>query len=270
MSIGGSWMGRRSSRWLYITAIFELLLAGFFLVVGLGNPILRSGFVLTAAILGVVAIGLLFWARRWSRASDETDRIKTQGVPGQAQITGMRQTGMYINEQPQVELQLQVTTQMHGAYPVTVKEVVPLMMLGTLSSGRPLPVKVDPANPQRVVIEWESALSGGMAGGMPMAAAGYQAAPADPEATKQQLLASGVPGVAKVVSSTATGQVDAQGRPVYSMMMQVEIEGRPPMQAPAMVGVPPERAEQLEPGDQVPIKADPNNPMMMAVDWDNA
>ncbi|MGH2684123.1 MAG: hypothetical protein ACRDJP_01485, partial [Actinomycetota bacterium] len=178
---------------------------------------------------------------------------------------------------PQVELQLQVTTQMHGAYPVTVKDIVPLMLIGTLSSGRPLPVKVDPANPQRVIIEWESALGAGMGGGMPMgagmpvgAAGGYAAPSADPEATKQQLLANGVPGVAKVISSTATGQVDAQGRPVYSMMMQVEIEGRPPMQAPAMVGVPPERAEQLEPGDQVPIRADPNNPMMMAVDWDHA
>ena len=273
MSIGGSWVGKRSARWLYITAIFELALAGFFLVVGLGNDLLREGFLLTAAILGVVALGLIFWARKWSRASAESDRIRTQGVPGQAQITGMRQTGVYINEQPQVELQLQVSTQMHGAYPVTVKDIVPLMMIGTLSSGRPLPVKVDPANPQRIVIEWESALSGGP-GGMPMAGAtpgvNYPAPPADPEATKQQLLATGVPGVAKVISSTATGQVDAQGRPVYSMMMQVEIEGRPPMQAPAMVGVPPERADQLEAGDEVPVKADPNNPMMMAVDWDNA
>ncbi len=93
---------------------------------------------------------------------------------------------------------------------------------------------------------------------------------ADPDAVKRQLLANGVPGTARVVSSTPTGQTDAQGRPVYSMMMQVEIDGRPPMQAPAMVGVPPERAEQLEPGDSVPVKADPNNPTVMAVDWENA
>ena len=266
---GSSGMGKSASKWLYITAIIELVVAGGLLVVGLMVPVARSGLILTAAILGVVGLGLLVWARMAARASAESDRIKVQGVPGQAQITGMRQTGMYINNQPQVELQLQVTTQMHGAYPVTMKEVVPLMMLGTLSSGRPLPVKVDPANPQNVVIEWESALGGGMPmGGMP--AASYPAAPADPEAAKQQLLATGVPGVAKVMSSTPTGQVDAEGRPVYSMMMQVEIEGRPPMQAPAMVGVPPERAEQLEPGDEVPVKADANNPMMMAVDWDSA
>jgi hypothetical protein len=280
MGMGGSWMGRRSAKWLYATAVFELLLAGVFGAIALSSPLLRDGFLLTAGILGVVGIGLLVWARKWSRSAAESDRIRTQGVPGQAQITGMRQTGVHLNEQPQVELQLQVTTDMHGAYPVTLKEYVPLMLTGALSSGRPLPVKVDPADPQRVVIEWESALGGmgGMPmGGMPMGGTqmgGMSVASAmpqgDPEAVKQQLLATGVPGIARVVSSTPTGQTDAQGRPVYSMMMQVEIEGRPPIQAPAMVGVPPERADQLEVGDSIPVKADPNNPMMMAVDWDNA
>jgi hypothetical protein len=51
-----------------------------------------------------------------------------------------------------------VTTPIHGGYDVTRKEVVPLIMVGSLTSGRPLPVKVDPNNPQDLVIEWESAL----------------------------------------------------------------------------------------------------------------
>jgi hypothetical protein len=217
-----------------------------------------------------------------------------QGVSGTATILGMRQTGAQLNDQPQIELRLQVSTQMHGAYEVTLKEWVPLMLLGTLSSGRPLPVKVDPANPQRVIIEWESAGGsaapvagmptggfGAPAAGMPIAApvmpgvgpsdAGYAAgAPADPSDVKKRLLETGVSGTAKVMSSVPTGQTDAEGRPMYSMTLQIEVEGHPPMQGPAVVGIPPERAEQLEVGDSVPIKADPNNPSMMAVDWENA
>jgi hypothetical protein len=84
------------------------------------------------------------------------------------------------------------------------------------------------------------------------------------------LLETGVSGTAKVISSVPTGQTDSEGRPVYSMTLQIEVEGHPPMQGPAVVGVPPERAEMLEVGDSVPIKADPNNPTMMAVDWENA
>jgi hypothetical protein len=255
---------RSPGRWLQITAVFELVLAGVFLVIGLNNPVLEGGFILTAAILGGVGLLLFLWGRRWSRAFADAQQLKAQGVPGQATITGMRQTGVYVNEQPQIELQLRVQTEMHAPYDVTVKEYVPLMLLGTLSSGRPLPVKVDPANPQRLVIEWENAMSiPGQAGVAPPT-------PVDHEATKQQLLATGVAGTATVVSSSATGETDAQGRPVYDLVMKIEVEGRPPMQGPARVGIPLERADQLEAGDTVPIKADPNNPAMMAVDWENA
>lgn len=102
-----TWSGR-SGRWLVITASFEFVLAGVFLVLGTLNPILRFGFYLTAAILAVVAVGLLFWGRKWQRAYAEAQRIKAQGVPGRATIVGMRQTGVHVNEQPQVELRLQV------------------------------------------------------------------------------------------------------------------------------------------------------------------
>lgn len=262
------------AKWLIITAVLEIVLAAGFLIAGMVLPGVESGFMLPAAILGAVGLGLLFWGRKWSRAYADAERIRTQGVAGQAQILSMRQTGVRLNEQPQVELRLQVSTEMHGAYEVTQKEWVPEMLLGLLTSGRPLPVKVDPANPQRVVIEWEGA--GGMSmpvAGMPIAGqmSGLGQPPAgDPADIKKRLLAEGVAGTAKVISSVPTGQSDSEGRPMYSMMLQIEVEGHPPMQGPAVVGVPPERAELLEVGDTVPIKADTNNPSVMAVDWENA
>jgi hypothetical protein len=270
---------RSPAKWLIITAVIEIVIAAGLLIAGFMIPKAESGLMLTAGILGATGLGLLFWGRKWQRAAVEADRIRTQGVAGNATITGMRQTGVTLNEQPQVELQLQVTTSMHGAYPVTLKEYVPLMMLGVLSSGRPLPVKVDPSNPQRVIIEWENAggmgtpIAGMPGAGMPVAGqmAGIGQPPAgDPADMKKRLLAEGVSGTAKVISSAPTGQMDSEGRPVYSMMLQIEVEGHPPMQGPAVVGVPPERAELLEVGDTVPIKADANNPSVMAVDWENA
>jgi hypothetical protein len=264
---------RSPAKWLIITAVLEIVLAVGFLIAGFLIPEVEDGFMLTAAILGVVGLGLLLWGRKWQKAAREADRIRIQGVAGSATITGMRQTGVTLNEQPQIELQLQVSTEMHGAYPVTVKEYVPLMLLGALSSGRPLPVKVDPANPQRVIIEWENA--GGMGvpmAGMPTAGqtAGIGPPAGDPADIKKRLLNEGVSGTAKVISSAPTGQTDSEGRPVYSMVLQIEVAGHPPMQGPAVVGVPPERAELLEVGDTVPIKADANNPSLMAVDWENA
>ena len=271
-----TWSGR-AYKWLYATAIFELVLAAVFLVIGLNNDIIRGPFTLTAAILGVTGIGLFLWGWRWARGYKEAQRLRMSGVPGQATILGMRQTGVYLNEQPQIELNLQVQSEMHGPYQVTVREYVPLMLLATLGSGRPLPVKVDPADPQKLVIEWENAMSGGMAGvgaAMPMTLpASADSTQHDPEARKaekERLLATGVAGKATVTSARATGGIDSEGRPVYDLMLTIEIPGRPPMQGPARTGVPPERISQLEAGDTVAIKSDPANPTSMTIDWDNS
>lgn len=268
-----TWSGR-PARWLYITAIFELVLAGVFAVIGFQSPLLRSGFYLTAAILGGVALLLLLWANRWGRRYAEAQRIRTQGLPGQARIVSMTQTGVYLNEQPQVALTLEVTTSMQGPYQVTVKEYVPLIALGRLSSGMPLPVKVDPADPNNVVIEWGS--GGGMTGapssfGAPMAAAAAPPMPSgNSDEVKARVLAEGIPGRATVLQAQDTGQVDGDGRRVYDLLLFIQVDGQPPMQGPARTGIPPERLDQLEQGDTVPIKADRSNPSVIAVDWDSA
>jgi hypothetical protein len=273
-----TWSGRMY-KWLYFTAILELALAAVFLVIGLNNDILRGGFTLTAALLGLTGVGLFLWGRRWAKGYKDAQRLRTSGVPGQATIQGMRQTGVYLNEQPQIELNLQVQTQMHGPYQVTVREYVPLMLLGTLSSGRPLPVKVDPADPQKLVIEWESAMSGGMPmGGMtpgmpaapPPSADTTQYDPQARQAEKERLLVTGVAGRATVNSARATGDTDSEGRPVYDLMLTIEIPGQQPMQGPARTGVPPERVSQLEAGDTVAIKSDPANPTAMTIDWESS
>jgi hypothetical protein len=270
-----TWSGR-AYKWMYATAIFELVLAGVFLVIGMANPIVRGGFSVTAAILGVLSVGLLLWARRWARGYKEAQRLRTFGVPGHAQIMSMRQTGVSMNEQPQVQLNLQVQTEMHGPYQTTVTEYVPLMLLGMLSTGRPLPVKVDPADPQKLVIEWESAMSGGMpvAGMQPGLPATPRASadtsrydPAAREEEKERLLATGVAGRATVMSARAIGDTDSEGRPVYDLVLTIEIPGQRPMQGPARTGVPTDRVDQLEPGDTVAIKSDPANPSVMTIDW---
>jgi hypothetical protein len=260
----------RPARWLQFTAIFEIVLAGVFLVLGYMNEVVRFGFYLTAAILGGLGILLFLWARRMLAGYKEAQRLRVQGVPGTARILAMAQTGMYLNEQPQVELTLEVTSSVQGPYQVVVKEWVPLIMLGRLSSGAPLPVKVDPMNPNNLVIEWDSSLAPAGASSPPPEADTTAYSAEAREAEKERLLATGMAGTATVLSATPTGQSDSEERPVYDLMLRIEVPGRDPMQGPARTGIPQERVDQLEPGDTVPLKVDPANPAVMTVDWDNA
>jgi hypothetical protein len=145
------------AKWLVATGVFEALLATGFVVAALTSDNPRNGFLLTAAILGATAIALIAFGWRAHRRAAEARRIDQTGMPGQASITGMTQTGVYVNEQPQIALELMVEIPGRPAYPAGYRGIIPLMLLGRLNTGMPLAVKVDPADPQNLVIDWDAA-----------------------------------------------------------------------------------------------------------------
>lgn len=112
------------------------------------------GFIICAAVLTPIGFLMLLATIATARRGAEMDRLRATGIPGQAQILAMTQTGVYVNKQPVVSLQLQVQTGMHPPYTVTRREVVPMIALGRLTNGHPLQVKVDQANPMNLVILW--------------------------------------------------------------------------------------------------------------------
>jgi hypothetical protein len=148
-----STFGRRGGRMLIVVALFELVLAaGFWLILG-GVQEAGPAMVLTAAILGGVGVVLLLAGLLWMRSAARKDRISATGVAGTGQIMGLRQTGMTINDQPQVELDLLVTIPGRSPYRAKVKEIVPLIMLNRLQGS--LPVRVNPSEPDTVVVQWD-------------------------------------------------------------------------------------------------------------------
>ena len=148
-----STMGRRSGRVLLLVALLEIALAGgFWLLSGL-VPGGREGILIAAGILGSTGIVLVAVAVVLLRRAAATDRISAMGVVGTGQIMGLRQTGVLINGQPQVEMDLLVTVMGRSPYRAKVKEIVPLIMLNRLQGT--LPVRVDPARPESVVVQWD-------------------------------------------------------------------------------------------------------------------
>lgn len=274
----------RSSTWLWITAAIMFGVAGVLFYTGEQQSVVKDSMRMTALLMAGIGVLLCLWALSWTLKGKRVERLKQSGVPGQATILSMKQTGMYLNEQPQIELNLQITTSIHGTYQAKVKEFVPLMLLGTLTSGRPLPVMVDQADRTKFAINWENSLQPAAAA-MPAAAAvggpapRYAsdavsfAAPAAPPAasiSKEHILSTGREGEAKVISATPTGETDATGNPVFDFMLEVDIPGAGRVQAPARAGVPAGRIARLAPGKTVPMKIDRDNPAAMAVDWDRA
>jgi hypothetical protein len=154
MSFTGSTFSKYTRLWLIITGVI-LLVVGVAMAVALGSvPYAGAGMIATGGILGLVGLILIVVGIIVGRRGAATDRLLATGIPGTAQIMGLTQTGMYLNENPQVSMNLLITLPGRPPYAATRKEFVPLILLGRLSSGAPLAVRVDPVDPQRVAIDW--------------------------------------------------------------------------------------------------------------------
>lgn len=207
-------IGRSAGFWLIVTAAIELALAGVFLVIGLTVPIVDVGMFLTGAILGITGLVLLVIGIRVRASAAANERLLSEGLPGTATVAALTQTGMYLNENPQVAIDLMVDVAGRPPYPVTRKEFVPLILLGRLGSGAPLPVRVDRANPQRLVIDWGNA---GLASapaivGLPGATTiDLRGMGLDPQAIAGAISAAMAGGTAVAASDAASGSTLAGG-----------------------------------------------------------
>jgi hypothetical protein len=283
-------MGGYAGKWLIGTGIFEIVLAGIFLAIGIAQPILMFGFALTAAILGVTGLILVWFGMRMRRSAADVDRITRTGLAGTAQITSLTQTGMSMNDQPQIAMELLVTVPGRVPYQAQRKEFVPLILLGRLGSGVPLPVKVDPADPQRVVIDWQASgtapLQAATADGQTETLAQVQAAlvasglpAAAPYATPDQgnytvdqlravVRATGIEGTATIDKVADTGEVVGDER-LFTMQVTVHLPGQPDRQHdPAAAMVPLAAAGKVAVGLKVPVKVARDNPNVVLFEWE--
>lgn len=293
-----STFGSYAAKWLIITAVFELVLASVFVGIGLTVPEARFGLLLTAAILAVVGVGLLVAGMRSKGRASSAQRVLTTGLAGSATVTGMTQTGMFLNENPQVEMELTVQLPGRPPYPAKRKQFVPLILLGRLSAGTPLAVKVDPADPNNVEIDWDAPAPAGAAQGWwgtapaptdvqgketlqevqtALTGSGLQAEKAfslaeqgsyTVDQLRDYLRANGLAGTATIEHLEDSGK-DVGDDHLFTMQTTVTVPGQPPHRSPPSAAlVPKTKVGRLYVGAILPVKVAADNPDAVMFDWD--
>jgi hypothetical protein len=258
-------------------------------------PTVSGGFLLTAAILGLTGIVLIVIGLRVGASAQDAQRIAQTGLSGSATITGLTQTGVQLNDNPQVDMELLVQLPGRPPYAARRKEFVPLIFLGRLTSGAPLPIKADPADPSRVIIDWErssvvppiqvadpsvAAPAGAEtleAVQQALAASGLQAAqtfasPGQGQYTVDQLReivrATGIEGTARIDSAVDSGRTIGDER-LFTMQVTLSIPGRAPEQTPTSAAMVPLRAApRVRVGQTVPVRVHPENVNIVLFEWD--
>jgi hypothetical protein len=91
------------------------------------------------------------------RTQVEADSRKAQylsvnGTAGTATITALRETGTFVNENPEVEMDLQVSVDGMTPYAATHRQVIALVASPKFQPGATVPVRVDPAQPTSLIV----------------------------------------------------------------------------------------------------------------------
>jgi hypothetical protein len=171
----------------WLAASFVLILGGIALLVATANPIGVA--MLVAGALSLVSgpfVLIIREGRRHQRAKQDAlaefpesraldplrgrrmmggspeqireialrERLEQTGIPGSARILSVTDASTDSEFPPEVDLMLAVTVPGRPAYQVARHDTVPRLAIGRLTDGRPLPVLVDPAHPDQLVIEW--------------------------------------------------------------------------------------------------------------------
>lgn len=86
-------------------------------------------------------------------------RTVKSGEPAVGLIERVQQTGTYINEQPQLELEVIVTRHGQQPYPARTRAVIPQTALAQFQPGSIIPLLVSPKDPAKVGIDLQGRVS---------------------------------------------------------------------------------------------------------------
>jgi Protein of unknown function (DUF3592) len=78
--------------------------------------------------------------------------LMTNGRVGQATITQVTDTGVRLNDNPQVQIDLLVTMDGEPAYAASVTQVISRLAVAAFQPGATVPVRVDPRDPAQLII----------------------------------------------------------------------------------------------------------------------
>lgn len=86
------------------------------------------------------------------QSSANGQRLLISGTPATGIVRAIRDTGMLVNYQPQIEMDLEVTLPGQAAYPVTHRQVVNPIHMPAVQPGCAVALRVDPADANQVLV----------------------------------------------------------------------------------------------------------------------
>ena len=138
----GVWIGLAGGLIGIIVAVVSVL--------AVGGP---SGFYIAAGIIVVFGGMMLLFYKLFFGPMINASRLMKTGLSGKATIREVHDTGVTINNNPQVKLVLDVKNQFGQTYSTSIRTLVSRIQSNLYQPGMLVPVKIDPNNEKNVIID---------------------------------------------------------------------------------------------------------------------
>lgn len=229
-------------------------------IVAASTADIGSGIFVGAMVLGSFALVYFIFFRPMLK----TKKLQAEGISATGKILEINDTGVTVNNSPQIKVKVEVTHPFHGIYTAEFKMLISRLDIGVFKPGMEIPLKVSKENKEEMTFDY----SGGKSG------SGYSTGMTSEEATRiatefdeynKKVEATGIEARAIILKTKPLGFTVNGNNPAMEFELQVLPEGKDPFKSTARAVILETSTRKYEPGDEILIKYDKYNTQQVAI-----
>ncbi len=193
-------------------------------------------------------------------------RLEKNGIPAKATIKSVQDTGITINQNPEVKLVVEIKNTLGQTYTTTVLAMVSRIQPNAYQAGMVIPVKIDPNNEKKAIID--------------MSKQAESPAPTKPtqaqtdaitkelnklELEQNEIRNTGASARAIIKTYNWLGINVNGNNPYVELDLEVLPDDKPAFQGKTKCAIGELNVSKYQPGQQITVKYDPNDLSKIAV-----
>jgi len=242
-------------------------------VIGLAVGIMAAP--VMGSIMAVIFIGIFGGVfLMFFRPMMQSGKLLKTGVPASGVITQIWDTGVTINNNPEIGLEVQVTPSTGMPFTAKTKKVISRLDTSYYQPGMSCTVRYDPNDTSKVAIEslgTGSSSSSSYGGGTNAGYSQQQVQAIQQELLRQdqlnqQILSYGTPAKAVILSYQDMNIKVNGNNPAVTLTIEVKPEGSPSFNATVKGVIKDTSVPKYQPGHEIYVKYDPNDLTKVTMD----